>query len=152
VGNTSAIEVPPPTKASKNLTNSIVDSGTNSLTMDDELFKIIADRLGTANDKELTQFMRAGYVPMNSLNLSKWPSITFVVQGNAGDVKLVVTPENYWQTNAPEKGYASAAIFSDNGQLNGQSILGLPLMNGYFTIFDRSVDKGLGVIKFASRK
>jgi hypothetical protein len=46
------------------------------------------------------------------------------------------TPENYWQENAPEPGYASAAIFSDNGQ----AILGLPLMNGYLTIFDRSVD------------
>jgi hypothetical protein len=89
---------------------------------------------------------------MSSLKLTDWPSITFVLQGSSGDVKLAVSPENYWQTDAPEKGYASAAIFSDNGQLNGQSILGLPLMNGYLTIFDRSVDKGLGVIKFAQRK
>ena len=49
--------------------------------------------------------------------------------------------------DAPQKGYASVAIFSDNGQ-----ILGLPLMNGYLTVFDRSVDKGLEVTKFATRK
>jgi hypothetical protein len=152
VGDTEPIETPAPSKASKMLTNSIVDSGTNSLMLDDTLFKTLANRLSTGENKDLTQAMRAGYMNMSSLKLTDWPSITFVLQGSSGDVKLAVSPENYWQTDAPEKGYASAAIFSDNGQLNGQSILGLPLMNGYLTIFDRSVDKGLGVIKFAQRK
>jgi hypothetical protein len=63
-----------------------------------------------------------------------------------------VTPETYWQTNAPKPGYATAVLFGDNGQGGGQSILGLPLMNNYFTIFDRSVDKGLGAISFAPIK
>lgn len=152
VGNSTPIAVPPPTKASKQLTNSIVDSGTNSLMIDDALFREITARLGSGANKELTHAMRAGYLSMSSLKLQDWPSITFVMQGSAGDAKLTVTPENYWQTNAPEQGYASAALFSDDGQLNGQSILGLPLMNGYFTIFDRSVNKGRGAIKFAPRK
>jgi len=43
-------------------------------------------------------------------------------------------------------------LMGDNGQLGGQSILGLPLLNNYFTIFDRSVDKGLGAIAFATIK
>ena len=34
----------------------------------------------------------------------------------------------------------------------GLAILGLPLMNGYFTIFDGEADDGRGVIKFASKK
>ncbi len=152
VGDSEPIEIPPPTKASNQLTNSIVDSGTNSLLLDDSLFQTIATRLVSGQDKSLTQAMRSAYLPMSSLKLAEWPVITFVFQGNGGDVKLAVSPENYWQTDAPEKGYASAAIISDNGQLKGRSILGLPLMNGYFTIFDRSVDKGLGVIKFAPRK
>jgi hypothetical protein len=152
VGNTEPIEIPPPTKASNQLTNSIVDSGTNSLLLDDSLFQTMAKRLTSGEDKSLTQAMRNGYLPMRSLKLAEWPAITFVLQGSSGDVKLAVSPENYWQTDAPDKGYACAAILSDNGQLKGRSILGLPLMNGYFTIFDRSVDKGLGVIKFAPRK
>jgi hypothetical protein len=152
VGNTAPIEVPAPTKASQNLTNSIVDSGTNSLMLDAELFKTVADRFTSGENTELTDAMRSGYLKTSSLNLAKWPAIAFVMQGPAGDVKLTVTPENYWQSDAPKKGYSSAAIYSDNGQLQGQSILGLPLMNGYFTIFDRSVDKGLGVINFATRK
>ena len=152
VGDSDPIEVPPPTKASQQLTNSIVDSGTNSLMLDDDLFKTIANRFTKGQNSELTHVMRSGYLKMSSLKLADWPPITFVMQGDGGDVKLVVTPQNYWQTDAPQKGYATAAIMSDGGQLEGQSILGLPLMNGYFTIFDRSVDKGLGVIKFATRK
>jgi hypothetical protein len=152
VGDTEPIETPPPTKASQMLTNSIVDSGTNGLILDDALFKTVANRLTSGENQDLTRAMRAGYIKMSELKLTDWPSITFVLQGSLGDVKLAVSPDNYWQTDAPERGYASAAIFSDNGQLNGQSILGLPLMNGYLTIFDRSVDKGLGVIKFASRR
>jgi Eukaryotic aspartyl protease len=152
VGDSEPIEIPPPTKASTLLTNSIVDSGTNCLLLDDSLFQTITKRLNKGQDKSLTQAMRNGYLPMNSFQSAEWPIITFVLQGSSGDVKLAVSPENYWQTDAPEKGYASAAIMSDNGQLKGRSILGLPLMNGYLTIFDRSVDKGLGVIKFAPRK
>jgi len=129
-----------------------VDSGTNSLTLDEQLFTEVTNRLSKGQDRELTHAMRSGYLKTSSLNLASWPPITFVMQGDAGDIRLTVTPENYWQTDAPEKGYASAVIFSDNGQLNGQSILGLPLLNGYFTIFDRSVDQGLGAIKFAQRK
>ncbi|MGD0647093.1 MAG: pepsin-like aspartic protease [Acidobacteriaceae bacterium] len=152
VGDSEPIEIPPPTKASTLLTNSIVDSGTNSLLLDDALFETIAKRLSSGQDKSLTLAIRSGYLPMSSLKLAEWPVITFVLQGSGGDVKLAVSPENYWQTDAPEKGYACAAIMSDNGQLKGRSILGLPLMNGYFTIFDRSMNKGLGVIKFAPRK
>jgi hypothetical protein len=33
----------------------------------------------------------------------------------------------------------------------GLAILGLPLMNGYFTIFDGEADGGRGVIRFATR-
>jgi hypothetical protein len=76
-----------------------------------------------------------------------------VLEGAIGqDVRLDVPPETYWQMNAPKPGYANNLLLSDGGQLNGQSILGLALLNCYFAIFDRSVEKGLGVIKFAPIK
>ena len=153
VGNTERISVPPATKASGNASNSVVDSGTNSLLLDQSLFDEVAKKLSPAVDSTLTDALRAGYVPMSKLNLSAWPPITFVLEGALGtDVSLVVTPDNYWQTNSPKAGYASAALLGDNGQGGGQSILGLPLMNNYFTVFDRSVDKGLGVVSFAKIK
>jgi len=61
------------------------------------------------------------------------------------------TPDTYWQTNSPKPGFATAVLFGDNGQGKGQSILGLPLMNNYYTVFDRSADSK-GVIRFASIK
>jgi hypothetical protein len=150
IGDSATIPVSAPTKASGNVSNSIVDSGTNSLTLDQTLFEAIVAKLSSAADTTLSDAMRAGYVPMSKLNLADWPDLTFVLEGAVGaDVNLVVTPDTYWQLNSPKPGYATAVLFSDNGQLGGQSILGLPLMNNYFTIFDRSVDQGLGVISFA---
>ena len=150
VGNGTPIAVSAPTKASGNVSNSIVDSGTNSLTIDQTLFEEIVAELSSAAGETLADAMRAGYVPMSQLDLSAWPTITFVLEGALGtDVNLAVAPATYWQLNSPKPGYAMAVLFSDNGNLGGQSILGLPLMNNYFTIFDRSVDKGLGVISFA---
>jgi len=153
VGNSAPIPVSPPTKASGNISNSVVDSGTNSLLLDQSLFEAVAQNFSSAASSTLSDAMRAGYVPMSKLDLSAWPTITFVLEGAlASDVSLVVTPDTYWQTNSPKPGYATAVLFGDNGQGGGQSILGLPLLNNYFTVFDRSVDKGLGVVSFAKIK
>jgi hypothetical protein len=46
-----------------------------------------------------------------------------VPQENSKDVKLAITPDNYWQTDALDRDVA-AAIMSDNRQLKGRSILG----------------------------
>jgi hypothetical protein len=153
VGKSAPITVPAPTKSSGNASSSIVDSGTNSLTLDQGLFNAIVRKMSKADDQTLARAIRSGYVPVNSLKLANWPAITFVLEGDAGvDVKLTVTPDTYWQVNAPEKAYATAVLFGDGGEMKGQSILGLPLMNNYFTIFDRSVEHGLGAIKFAPIK
>jgi len=150
VGGGAPIEVESPTKASGNISNSVVDSGTNSILLDQKLFDAIVQQFSSSDDTTLEDALRAGYVPMSKLNLADWPPITFVLEGALGkDVSLVVTPETYWQTNSPKPGYATAVLFGDSGQGGGQSILGLPLMNNYFTVFDRSVDKGLGVVSFA---
>jgi len=152
VGASDPITVPPPTKGSGLTSNSIVDSGTNSLMLDQELFNTVVERFSKGYSRDLVHAMRSGYLPMSDLKLSLWPDLVFILEGDRGDARLTVRPETYWQVNAPERGQATAPLFGDNGQLGGQSILGLPLMNGYFTIFDRSVDRGLGAIKFAARK
>jgi hypothetical protein len=84
---------------------------------------------------------------MSKLNLASWPTLTFVLEGALGsDVTLQVAPQTYWQTNSPKAGYATLVLYTGDSP----SILGLPLMNNYFTVFDRSVDKGLGVVGFAT--
>ena len=146
VGNGAPIAVEPPSKASGDNSNSVVDSGTNGIYLEKSLFQQIVESLSAADQDSL----RAGYVPMSKLDLASWPSITFTLEGALGaDVNLVVPPDCYWQTNAPKAGYATAVIYS---QSDAQAILGLPLMNPYYTVFDRSVDKGLGVVSFAKVK
>jgi hypothetical protein len=150
VGSSAPIPVPSPTKASGNASNSVVDSGTNGIMLDQKLFDAVVEDFPTA---ALRDEIRAGYAAMNKLDLADWPTITFVLEGALGkDVSLQVAPNTYWQTDAPKKGRATAVMYGDSGQGGGQSILGLPLMNNYFTVFDRSVDKGLGVVSFAKIK
>jgi hypothetical protein len=86
---------------------------------------------------------------MSKLKLASWPALTFILQGDGGDVLLRVSPNEYWQVNSPRVGSATAAI--SKGE-EGFTILGLPIMNGYFTIFDGEADSGRGVIKFATIK
>jgi hypothetical protein len=146
VGKTAPVAVIPPTKASGNASNAIVDSGTNGIYLDKPVYKEVLARFKSLGFEDE---IHAGYLPMSKLNLADWPVLTFVLEGALGsDVTLEVTPQTYWQTNAPNAGHATLVF--DTG--DSPSILGLPLMNNYFTVFDRSVHKGLGVVSFAKIK
>ena len=68
-------------------------------------------------------------------------------------------PDNYWQLDAGQSG---APVFviepsynPQQGWSNAQqltSILGLPLMNNHYVVFDRGTGpEGLGEIKFAAQ-
>jgi hypothetical protein len=128
--------------------NSIVDSGTNSLNLGPQMLKALISKFSTAQQALLNQsILDQKLVMVDGLNLASWPTLRFVLQGDAGDVSLQVVPSNYWQVNTQEAGAAMAAITSGEA---GLAILGLPLMNGYFTIFDGEADNGRGVIRFAT--
>jgi hypothetical protein len=130
--------------------NSIIDSGTNSLNISPPLLAAILSKFPDDQKTLLSDAIQQGQlVSMSDLQLDTWPTITFVLQGDAGDVKLDVPPSNYWQVNSQQAGFAAPAITV--GQ-PGLVILGLPLMNGYFTIFDGEADGGKGVVKFAKAK
>lgn len=146
VGNSAPISVSAPTKASGNVSNAIVDSGTNGIYLDSSIFNEVLARFSSLG---LEDAIRAGYLAMSKLNLTEWPALTFVLEGALGhDVALQVAAHTYWQTNSPKAGYASLVLFAGDSP----SILGLPVMNNYFTVFDRSIDKGLGVVSFAKIK
>jgi len=146
VGNTAPVQALPPTKSSGDASNAFVDSGTAAIYLDKPVFKEVLARFKSLGFEDE---IHAGYLPMSKLKLSDWPVLTFVLEGALGsDVSLDVMPQTYWQTDAPKAGHASLAF----GPEDGPSILGLPLMNNYFTVFDRSVNKGLGVVSFARIK
>jgi hypothetical protein len=76
-----------------------------------------------------------------------------VVEGTNGqDIRLTCTPQTYWQVDYPAPGEAYFQIIGPlPGQDMNQSVLGLPLMNNYYTAFDRSHSTN-GVIRFARIK
>jgi hypothetical protein len=130
--------------------NSIVDSGTNSLNISPQMLSAIISKFSTAQQDLLNKSINSQQlVSAADINLADWPTLTFVLEGDTGDVSLNVTPSNYWQLNTQQVGAAAAAITPGDP---GLVILGLPLMNGYFTIFDGEADGGRGVIKFATSK
>ena len=155
VGNTPPIPVPRHATRSTP-SNSIVDSGTASLDLGPRLLKRILANFSAGQRALLSASISETSnrsVAMSRLDLKTWPDLVFVLQGVDGDVRLKVRPRDYWQVNAPRVGRATAAITAATGPGSDSSqTLGLPLMNGYFTIFDGEADHGRGVIKFATRK
>ena len=139
VGNTEPILVPRGNPSG----NSAIDSGTQDLTFPHDLWKAIKSRL---DPEQRALFRKDHVVAMEKLDLAKWPIITVILQGEKTDVRLKIAPGDYWQQNNPRVGSAALAM-SISG--DDSTTLGLPLMNGYFTIFDGEAANGWGVVKFA---
>jgi hypothetical protein len=152
VGNASPVAAKPlPASQAKTLvSNSIVDSGTNSLVLAPDVYQAVISGLESQSAALATLVRQAtsnGGIPGSSLDLSTWPDINFVVQGADGaDITLTCTPATYWQTDASQNGDAAFQI--NNGGSFPMSILGLPLFNNYYTVFDRTQNP-YGIISFA---
>ena len=148
VGNSAPIasKIKPPVGMPS---NSIIDSGTNSLNLSPPLLDAVIAQFTVGQQALLNSSIKSGkLVSAKKLNLASWPSLTFVLEGDAGDVMLEVPPEDYWQVNTEKVGYAMSAITVGDP---GLAILGLPLMNPYFTVYDGEADNGRGVVKFAKK-
>jgi hypothetical protein len=128
-------------------TNSIIDSGTNSLNLGSQMLHALISKFTPPQQAMLHTGVAGRLVPTSELNLASWPTISFILQGDTADVRLDVAPENYWQVDTQQVGAAALAITT--GQ-PGLAILGLPIMNGYFTVFDGEADGGRGAIRFAT--
>jgi hypothetical protein len=157
VGSQPAINVAPVAPGRAAASNSIVDSGTNTLLLDQDLYdRIIAAFKAIRSDfaHALTDYAvnRGQTCDQAALVLADWPELLFGLQGrDRGTVVLSVAPADYWQFDAGTKGQAAAVLCGDGGMLGGQSILGLPLFCSRFVVFDRSASSGHGAILFAGQ-
>jgi len=140
------------------ISNAIIDSGTGNLSLAEDVYNAVLQGLRAVNPRflELAQesIKRASQdqgkhgIPVAELDLTQWPKLYFVLTGKDGaDVELCCEPSTYWQVDFPEK---DQAIFQIGGPLGAenQSVLGLPLLNNYYTVFDRTEDS-YGVVRFA---
>ena len=118
----------------------IVDSGTNGIYLPHEVMTSVIPQLADYG---------VPLPPENYKDFKKLPNITFTLEGLSGSVELEMTPETYFQPNSGKCGH-TANLLKNTTQ--GPNILGLPLMNNYFSVFDRAANNGQGVIKFSPIK
>ncbi len=138
--------------------NGIVDSGASYVVLPQPLFNGVIQDLIAHNAEFSALLALFGQftgeetgIPLNSLSLQHWPDITFYVEGNNGsETALILSPETYWQVHAPKQNQASFKLTWLPGWPN-QIILGLPVINNYYTIFDRAAGSS-GCIRFAHKR
>lgn len=148
VSNTKPISIPAIEWSQQTNSNSIVDSGTNSILLAPEVFQALVTEISSNNALNKGSALSLGVAMMNELDINTWPDLTFTFEGPEGETPLTLKPDTYWQENNPAAGVAKCVLKSTGGP--DVNILGLPLLNNHFTIFDRSADDGLGVIRFAA--
>ena len=147
-GQQIAVQPLPQQYAKSMISNSIVDSGTNGLVVAPDVYQAIVSSLSQVNPAFGNLINQASQqtIPNGNVNLDQWPDVNFILQGEDGNpVTLSCSPQTYWQTDA---GTPGQAIFQISNSQMPQSILGLPLMNNYYTVFDRTQDP-YGAIGFA---
>jgi hypothetical protein len=139
----------PPEYGKTMLSNSIVDSGTNRLLLAPDVFAAVISSLHALDPKFINQIETASSgagIASKQLRLQNWPDVMFTLKGEDGKpVTLTCAPSTYWQLDSPKAG---RALFTIANLPAPQSILGLPLMNNYYTVFDRTRDP-YGAIRFA---
>ena len=152
VGHSKPISIAPPTTKSGLNSNSIVDSGTNFICFPNWLYKKVLGQFRALNSDVSAAISRSvNYddIKLSENAIKKWPKIYLIMEGTSDDIELTIWPQTYWQANYTKDGVASFAIGFEE---DNQTILGLPFMNNYYCVFDRSADDGIGVIRFATPK
>jgi hypothetical protein len=139
------------------ISNAIVDSGASMLVLPEKLFVQLIAQLIQHNTKfksVLTPYFKylgkeVG-IPIEEVDFCEWPDLIFsMLDINQQVVELTITPHTYWQTNAPATGQISFQItFLPNWP--NQTILGLPFLNNFYSIFDRK-DSANGHITFKQK-
>ena len=159
VGELPEIAVPALDEAHKAsyVSNGIVDSGASMVVMPapvmhavkkalysyNPAFQPLLDVFGNYSGKEVG-------VALDKLDLATWPDIHLILTGQGGEpVTVTLKPDTYWQIHAPAPNQATFKLCSLAGWPN-QVIIGLPLLNNYYTIFDRQDGKN-GSVHFAQK-
>ncbi len=146
-------------------TNAIIDTGAAGIVLTADIYQQVIKDLSACNPnfaQLLAPFkeMSAQGIGIDSkqLQLADWPTLyfTFVSKPATSHTSeiteaLACSPQTYWQMNTPSYGKACFRLLSQLPQWPNQSIIGLPLLNNYYVVFDRSA-KETGVVKFAKQQ
>ena len=149
VGNNTPIRVSTSNPVPEQAANAVVDSGTPQILLEQSLFQQVIAQFKAINSAFPRQVGFFPGLPYSQVDIASYPDLKFTFTGSDGsNVVLLCTAGVYWQVDYPRKGYVTCTLAE--GPLGQYSIMGLTLLNQYYTVFDRSVG-GNGVIKFAEK-
>ncbi|MFC3195858.1 hypothetical protein ACFODZ_16510 [Marinicella sediminis] len=150
-------ECPAPPLDDKHLhsffSNAIIDSGSSFVMLQKKLYDYLHTCLQTINasfseliKQSLTALQSGEGIFTNELQLDQWPDVIFTFEGLNGQItELRLSPQTYWQQHAKQANRWLFMIMTQMPQWPDQTICGLPLMNNYLCVFDRS-ELSTGVI------
>ena len=158
VGQGAPIAVPPLDEAHRHnfFTNAIIDSGSSFIMLQAQVYAAVMDCLQQINPDFLTtiqafqsQYQDGKSFNTDALDLSEWPTLFFEFDGPNDQVARVkCEPNQYWQQHAKEPDNWIFMLLKQIPKWPDQSLMGLPLMNGYACQFDRSA-AAEGLIHFS---
>jgi len=147
VGDQPRIPAPPldPADIARAASNAIFDTGCSFLVLESSLYASVLagfaqhdPRLPALIDRFRQAFQQENGLPNRTIDPRDWPDLHFYLQSpDGGEVKLSCTPGDYWERNALRAGQSLFLLMDQLPQWPKQSLLGLPLLSGYYCIFDR---------------
>jgi hypothetical protein len=156
VGSGARIAVPPldAKDVARAASNAIFDTGCSFMILEASVYTAVMAEFAAIDERFpqlIARFAEAFKSEQGLLNAQvdrrRWPDIHFYLEGEDGDeVKLTCTPGDYWQANAMRAGQSFFLLMQQLPRWPKQTILGLPLLSGYYCVFDR---RGTGVLRVA---
>jgi hypothetical protein len=156
VGSQPRIPAPQldPADVARAASNAIFDTGSTFLILESSLYAAVragfaahGERFPALIDRFQEAFRQEGGLPNSTIDHRDWPDLHFYLESDTGEeVKLTCTPGDYWQRNALRAGQSYFLLMDQLPHWPRQSILGLPLLSGYYCVFDR---RGTGVLRVA---
>lgn len=151
-------EAPPLDAAHLNsyFSNAIIDTGASMLVLVADLYQALHQDLlamnpsfGEVLDAFPDQRRSEIGIDIDRVTLSEWPDLLMTFSGpNHESHTLSLSADTYWQVHAPEHGQITYKLLPQIAHWPNQSIIGLPLLNNYYVMFDRS-NTELGRVRFA---
>ena len=126
--------------------NSIIDSGCSFLVLQQQLYQYVVNCLQqidasfVSTIEAFKQAFQQGKDYQNALlDIDLWPDLTLNFAGPRDEpVALTISAKQYWQSHAKGPNNWMFMIMNQLPQWPDQTLCGLPLINSYTCIFDRS--------------
>ncbi len=126
--------------------NAIIDSGCSFLVLQKALYSYVKDCLKQIDttfpvmiEAATKAYQQGKECPYANMNLGDWPEVNLIFKApNDQQVTLTVPPQYYWQQHAKTPNNWMFMIMNQLPQWPDQTLCGLPLINSYTCVFDRS--------------